>query len=167
MLNGEPRVILARSEGNRAEGLEESAVEVMPWMMEPGDDEIVAERMVQLLANPPRMRQPEEVLGAPARIAGHWDVKIDFMLGSSSHKLLLEQSGGEVTGTHLGRTVSGDLRGRVEGERVVLRSLQRYEGARLHFTFSGTVQSDTMGGTVDLGEYGKARWKAHRHQYRS
>jgi L-seryl-tRNA(Ser) seleniumtransferase len=136
-------------------------------MMEPGDAEIVAERMVQLLANPPRMRQPEEVLGAPARIAGHWDVKIDFMLGSSSHKLLLEQSGGKVTGTHLGRTVSGDLRGRVEGDRVVLRSLQLYEGARLHFTFSGTAQRDTMGGTVDLGEYGEAEWKAHRHQYRS
>jgi hypothetical protein len=37
----------------------------------------------------------------------------------------------------------------------------------LSYEFTGTVEGDTMGGKVNLGEYGEANWKAERHQYRS
>ena len=35
-------------------------------------------------------------------------------------------------------------------------------GDTLTWTFRGNVQGDTMTGTVDLGEYGKASWTANR-----
>ena len=40
------------------------------------------------------------------------------------------------------------------------------DGGRLNFTFTGTVQNETMEGEVHLGEYGTARWKGRRYEYR-
>lgn len=167
LLNGTPRIILARGSGNYRERIEESSVEVMPWMMEAGDAEIVAEKLSKILSNPPRLRRPQEVTGKPVDVAGQWDVQLEFTLGSDDHKLVLEQKGDSLKGLHLGRTISGDVTGFVEGNRVDFRSSQLYEGARLYFRFLGTAGKDSMAGTVELGEYGQAHWAAHRHHYRS
>ena len=37
----------------------------------------------------------------------------------------------------------------------------------LNYEFEATVTGDTMAGTVNMGEYGMARWSAERHQYKS
>jgi hypothetical protein len=50
---------------------------------------------------------------------------------------------------------------------VHFRSSQKIQGTRLFFAFSGTVDGDKMAGDVNLGEYGAARWTAHRHEYQS
>jgi L-seryl-tRNA(Ser) seleniumtransferase len=36
-------------------------------------------------------------------------------------------------------------------------------GDSLMFRFSGKVSGDSMAGTLDMGEYLKARWTARRH----
>jgi hypothetical protein len=53
----------------------------------------------------------------------------------------------------------------VEGNQVMFRSSHRYEGTRLSYAFTGTVDGDTMRGEVGLDEYGTARFTAKRHQY--
>ena len=47
-----------------------------------------------------------------------------------------------------------------------MRSSYTEQGVRLNYTFTGTVDGDSMEGTVSLGEYGTARWKAARRAYR-
>jgi len=167
LLKGDPRIILARAAGSYHRGLNRSSVEVMPWMMEPGDAEIVGLELHDILSNPPRLRRPQEFRGKPADVAGQWDIQLEFTLGSDDHKLVIEQKGKKLSGLHLGRTLAGDIVGTVEGNQVDLSSTQQYEGARLHFRFIGTAQEDSMEGSVELGEYGEARWSANRHQYRS
>jgi len=163
LLEGDPRIVLGGATGDRRWGGASSAT-IMPYMMTPGDAEVVAERLHVLLSHPPQHQAPAPS-GPPAQVAGQWDAHLEFVLGSADHRLVFEQEGATLVGTHTGEILSGDLRGFVEGDRVYFRSSQRYQGTRLGFEFEGQVQGDTMSGTVGLGEYGQARWQARRHQY--
>jgi hypothetical protein len=137
----------------------------MPYMMTPGDEKIAAERLYALLSKPPRFETPERPSGALANVAGQWDIHMEFVRGEADHVLLFEQKEGDLVGTHTGDILAGDLRGSVEGNNVRFRSSHRFEGTRLGYDFSGTVEGDRMQGTVGLEEYGQARWTAVRHRY--
>ncbi len=163
LLDGEPRIILGGATGDRRSGAESSAT-IMPYMMNPGDAEIAAKRMQALLSSPPQVK-PESPAGAPARIAGQWDLHLKFFLGEAGHTLVFEQSEGDLVGTHTGETLAGHLRGYVEGNRVSFRSSQKYEGTRLIYEFEGEVSGDKMSGSVGLAEYGQAEWQAQRHRF--
>ena len=60
-----------------------------------------------------------------------------------------------------------DLFGSISGDtfRVTSRYTEQH-GDALTFTFSGTVNGDSMAGDLDMDEYLKAKWSATRHQFR-
>jgi uncharacterized pyridoxal phosphate-dependent enzyme len=134
LMNSDPRIILAGARGNRRFGMASSAT-IMPYMMTPGDEKIAAERLYALLSKPPRFETPERPSGAPANVAGQWDVHLEFVRGEADHVLLFEQKEGELVGTHTGDILAGDLRGSVEGNNVRFRSSHRFEGTRLVYCF--------------------------------
>ena len=47
--------------------------------------------------------------------------------------------------------------------QIELRSIMAVPGNFIEWTFQGIAQENTMAGTVDLGEYGKAAWEAIRN----
>ncbi len=170
LLAGEPRIILAGGRGTIQDcpgGDSESWVEVMPWMMGPGDDRVVAEHLSGVLSRPPQIARVERPAGEPARVDGSWEVELAFVRGSDHHLLYLEQDGHRLTGRHRGRTLEGNLQGEVHGNQIGFRSSQPYEGTRLHFDFQGTVSGESMSGSVEMGEYGPAEWSARRLDYSS
>lgn len=166
LLEGEPRVIFGSAAGNRRENTANSLT-VMPYMMMPGDSEVVARKLHALLSNPPAL--PAVVApDAPAvDIGGAWDVQLSFVSGTSAHQIEFEQKGSQLTGIHRGEVLSGDLAGVVEGRDVRFRSSHHIEGTNLHYSFAGTVNGSAMSGEVGLGEYGAAQWSATRHAYRA
>jgi D-glucosaminate-6-phosphate ammonia-lyase len=164
LLDTEPRVILAGSSGTRPHAMK-SSVGVMPYMMMPGDDKIAADRLYAGLKNPPKFEVPPEPAGAPANVAGVWDVEVEYKRGSAQHSLSLEQNGTALIGMHRGEYLSGDLHGSVAADQVQFRAVHRIEGTELFYNFSGHAADDGMSGTVTLGEYGEARWSAKRHKY--
>lgn len=155
-----PRIALPGGTGSPREGMEESSVSIVAWMMQPGDDRTVGARLSEVLSNPPRMDRPSRPGGSPSPVAGRWNANIEFSLGTAEHILFLEQDGETLTGRHEGDLLSGDLKGSVHGNELDVRSSQPYEGTRIHFRFTGRIEGDAMEGTVDMGEYGKARWTA-------
>ncbi|HZT33058.1 MAG TPA: hypothetical protein VFA33_24435 [Bryobacteraceae bacterium] len=169
LFEGSPRIRVSRAQGSRREGRASSFI-LLPVMMSPGDEKMVAERVYALLSNPPKI-QEQRPEGPPSNVAGQWSVEMEFLAGSAQHTLFLEQQGSELRGTHKGSFLSGDLRGFVEGRAIRFRSSQRYEGSYLNYEFSGLVESDSMHGivsdisTITPGEYGEARWSARRHRY--
>jgi seryl-tRNA(Sec) selenium transferase len=165
LLDGEPRIVLAGGSGTRPTSMKSSA-SVTPYMMMPGDDKIVAERLHAVLSSPPKFENPVVPQGEPASIAGQWEAEITFLRGSATHTLLLEQHGQDLVGTHQGEFVSGDLNGTVAANQVHFRSRQRIQGQHLSYDFTGTVEGDKMSGSVNMGEYGEAHWTAQRHHYR-
>ena len=158
LLAGEPRVLIPGSPGVNEKG--ETSVTIMPYMMMPGDDRIASRRLHEVLSNPPRLDRSAP--SGEAQLTGQWDVEIEFVRGSAQHKLFLEQKGGKLSGNHRGETLEGDVRGEVTGSRARFRSGHRYEGTSIGYAFDGMVQGNTMNGTVDLGEYGKAKFSGRR-----
>ncbi len=159
LLNGRPRIAVGGSSGVRPDGMA-SSVTIMPYMMQPDDYKIAAEALYSLLSKPPKFTNPVRPSGTPAQIAGQWDVRIDYLLGSSNHHLSIEQAGSGLSGVHNGETLKGPLRGTVYGNEVDFRSSQKIQGTSLSFEFRGTAAGDSMSGTVSMAEYGQGRWTA-------
>jgi hypothetical protein len=153
--------MLAGGSGDRR-GNTESTLEIMPYMLNPGEYKIVAQVLYAVLSHPPRIEIPALPAGEPARVTGAWRVLLTFSLGQAAHQFTLQQDGGKLSGRHRTEMLDGDLHGRVDGNQIEFRSAHPYEGTVLEYAFSGTVQGESMNGTVQLGEYGKAHWEAQR-----
>jgi len=166
LLDTEPRIVLGGQTGVRPDRMK-SSVTVTPWMMMPGDDKIVADRLCAVLTNHPKFENPPVPQGELASVAGQWQVTMQFGRGSAEHTVLFEQKGQDLLGTHQGEFISGDLTGSITANQIHFHSSQRIEGQLLTYQFAGTVEGDKMSGNVDMGEYGTAHWTAERPQYES
>jgi seryl-tRNA(Sec) selenium transferase len=141
-----------------------TAISVTAWMMQPGDDRIVADRIYGVLS---AVRSPRstDLIAPSANVSGRWDVDIEFFSGRSRHTLFIEQDGNWIRGAHQGDFTVRDMVGMIEGQEVKLRSVERRPGASVTFIFSGTVSGDTMSGPIHMGEYLNATFTAKRHVY--
>ena len=158
--HGQPRIAVNEASGTRRDD-RPSSLTIMPYMMMPGDDKIAASAIRKLLANPPHIAVPEPEAAA-VDVSGEWVADLTFVSGSSQHRFIIQQHEGKLSGVHRGDVLSGALTGAVEGSRVTIRSVQRIEGATLHYEFAGDVAGGRIEGVVKLGEYGQARWLAQK-----
>ncbi|MBI4902163.1 MAG: aminotransferase class V-fold PLP-dependent enzyme [Acidobacteria bacterium] len=164
LLDGNPRIILGGAGGSRRMGARGSSLTIMPYMMMPGDAKIAARRIHEVLSNPPKVEARKAAVPA-VNVSGQWDVEIEYVLGKSRHTLVFEQKEAQLLGSHTGEFLGSDLRGSVDGNEVWFRSSHRYEGTRIGYEFLGKAGADSITGTVDLGEYGQAKFTAKRHNY--
>jgi D-glucosaminate-6-phosphate ammonia-lyase len=167
LIDTEPRVFLGSAHGSRPDQMA-SGVSVMPYMLMPGDDKIVSDRLYQALSKPPHIDPPPAPpQGDPASVDGQWQIFLQFDRGDATHSVAFEQSGADLVGTHYGEYGSGDLQGKMQANHIRFRSSQRIEGQVLRYDFTGVVDGDKMAGDVSLGEYGSAKWTAERHHYQT
>ncbi len=158
-----PRIALGAGGGmRRGAPVPESpdtSIDITAWMMQAGDDKVVAERLFEVLS---RKRSPKPAPAAPAaNISGRWDVEIAFFSSKSQHTLILEQDGNRLRGTHKGDFSSRDVFGTIESDQVKLLSTDYKPGDSITFTFSGSLSGDSFSGPVYMGEYLNARAAAH------
>ncbi len=157
----EPRISLTA--GRRPGPPVETGVGITPYMMSPGDETIVADRLHALLTSRTLRDPVVESAAAAVDLSGRWNVRIAYASGSSNHVLHLRQRGNDVGGTHQGDFVARDLAGTISGSEVRLRSSYGGQtGDSLSFAFTGKVSGDRMEGTLDMGEYLSATWSATR-----
>jgi seryl-tRNA(Sec) selenium transferase len=140
-----------------------TSINITAWMMQPGDDKVVAERLFEVLS---RKRSPKPAPAAPvADISGRWDVEVAFFSSKSQHTLTLEQNGNSLRGSHKGDFSVRDVFGTIEGDQIKLQSTENKPGDSITFTFSGSLAGDTFSGPVYMGEYLNAKFTAQRHTY--
>jgi hypothetical protein len=138
----------------------EPSISVNPYQMKAGEEQIVGGRLREFFRNPPR---PARSGGAPAaELSGLWDVTIEFTRGKAQHTFSFEQRGSELSGIHFGEFARREIHGEIHGSDVLFRSSYTQEGVRLNFEFTGVVRGESRSGEISLGEYGRARWSAHR-----
>ncbi|MFD3525068.1 aminotransferase class V-fold PLP-dependent enzyme [Streptomyces sp. NPDC058653] len=159
LYEAEPRIALNASAG---EDPTRTGVSITPYMLQPGEEKIIADALVRILTDPPK--PPAAPLPPSVDATGTWTLEIEYLAGSSSaHRLELTQDGAGITGTHTGEYVSRKATGSVSGKTVTVRStLSESSGDALDFTFTGTLKGDSMSGDLNMGEYLKATWKAER-----
>ncbi len=158
---GTPRIQFAGASGNRPKMMK-SSLTIMPYMMMPGDDKVVAEAIYATLSHPPAFTSPAIPSGTPASIGGIWDVTITYLRGTGHQRFLIEQEGESLNGAHQGAIYQGHLKGEVAANQIILHSALPVGGNEIRYSFSGVVEGDQMSGDVTLGEYGKAKWSAIR-----
>jgi L-seryl-tRNA(Ser) seleniumtransferase len=166
LYNGEPRIALNGGGfgRNRAAG-SETGVSITAYMMSPGEERIVADRLHAVLSNPPK-KQKEPPKTPATDLTGEWDVHIQYAASTSNHRLYLKQDGNRIVGAHQGDFVTSDLAGMIDGDAVRLHSSYTEEhGDDLSYTFSGKVDGDTMSGPLSLGEYLGATWTGKKHPF--
>lgn len=168
LAEGTPRIFLAGASGRRPDQMA-SSVTIMPYMMMPRDHGTAGDALYEVLSKPPKFEDPTIPAGAPATVGGVWHVKLTYLVGSGTHRFIVEQNGNTLTGLHEGEFFHGNLKGTVHANQVSLTSAHRAEGTVLRYNFTGTVSGsgDAMSGEVLLGEYGKATWEAHLQSFNS
>jgi L-seryl-tRNA(Ser) seleniumtransferase len=166
----EPRITLAGSGGygrNASASPTETGVSILAYMMQPGDERVVANRLHEVISSAPKTKLVKETKPAVSDLSGEWDVHIDFAAGSSTHTVFLKQDGARIVGTHQGDYIPRELSGEISGDSVEMTSrIGEQHGAALTFKFSGTVSGDSMSGDLDMDEYLRAKWTATRHTFR-
>jgi L-seryl-tRNA(Ser) seleniumtransferase len=161
----EPRIVLGG--GGPPSGQGESpmtGISIAVYMMASGDEKIVAERVFQVLYAK-RTSKPAATPKPPTgNLSGHWSVEIAFAASRSTHTLDFVQEGNNLQGTHQGDFRAREVTGTIDGDRVTFATRPVVShGENLSFRFSGTLSSDSMGGTLDMGEYLTASWTAKRY----
>jgi D-glucosaminate-6-phosphate ammonia-lyase len=154
-----PRIAVGSSD---AEG--RASIRITPSQMQPGNEEVVAERIYQILTEAHSLQLPQ-LAAAEVDISGHWDLTVEYFSSTSQHKLYLQQEGNWIEGAHQSDFSSQEIAGTVEGDQVKLRSQVRMPGDSILFLFSGRVSDDIISGSIHLGEYLTARFTAKRSTY--
>ena len=131
-------------------------------MMDPGEERIVADALYHGLSNPISYQDPIVPSGTPAQIQGKWAVSIQYLRGVGEQQFDLEQSGNNLTGTQHGELYKAELKGSIHAAQIELRSAMAVSGNEIEWTFRGEVRDSNITGTVQMGEYGQAFWKATR-----
>jgi uncharacterized pyridoxal phosphate-dependent enzyme len=158
---GTPRILVGGSKGTRPDAMN-SSVTIMPYMMDPGEDRIIANAIYEALTNPGHYENPVIPAGAPTSVQGTWAVTIQYPRGVGEQKFTLEQSGNDLTGTHDGEIYNAKFTGTIHANQIELHSNMQVGGNIIPWTFKGTVESNNIAGSVHMGEYGDATWKASR-----
>lgn len=143
-----------------------ASINVTPNQMKAGQEAEVADRLYKLLAKK-RPALTTELKPAKVNLSGHWEVTIEFFSSTSTHSLFLEQEGNWIQGVHQGEFSSREVVGIVEENQVKIKSGLHLPGDHVTFLFHGTATDESMTGSVFLGEYLNAKYKAKKASYKS
>jgi len=167
LLEGNPRIMLDDR------GATDTSVFILPFSLQPGEAEIVGDRIREALLQAPFPVEEESL--SPVDVSGVWEIEISHVRKTAHHRVGISQVGEDLEGTHHTRALQNPLVGSVTGDEVVFTSQHRFEGTHLAYRFMGTVSQGGMNGTVEIGssgqsapgplnqrEYGTAVWKGRR-----
>jgi len=96
-------------------------------------------------------------------VTGTWEMMVTTEMGDISATVTLAQTGSEVTGTFKSEMGTSDITdGTISGSDIEFSVTLPVMDQPRELVFIGTVEGDTMEGSLDLGAMGTAEWKATR-----
>jgi hypothetical protein len=88
---------------------------------------------------------------AQANLTGKWVLNVQTDAGSGTPTVTLKQDGDKLTGHYSGQLGETDITGSVKGNEFTFGFSGDAQGQQFKVTYTGTVEKDTMKGTLDLG----------------
>jgi hypothetical protein len=158
---GTPRILIGQATGTRPDHMA-SAITIMPYMMAPGEAEIVADAVYEGLSRPGSYQNPAVPTGETAQLGGTWVVLVDYLYGTGMQRFELKQNNEEISGMLYGEIYRAALSGVVQANQVKLKGTMQTNGYEVHWTFQGTTTNGHLSGMADMGEYGSVPWQAFR-----
>jgi hypothetical protein len=105
---------------------------------------------------------PAPVQGTDTRadLTGTWSFQVEIAAGTGTPTMTFKQEGEKLSGT--GQLGEAPLAGTVKGTSVEFSFDVTVEGNQLHIVYTGTVEKDSMKGTVNLGGLGEGTFTAKK-----
>jgi len=97
-----------------------------------------------------------------ANVAGAWDITLQTGQGTANPSMLLTQEGERITGTYQGRFGESKLAGTLKGNAIRFSITVKFRDEPVTVGYSGTVEGESMKGTVQFGDRGSGSWTAKR-----
>ncbi len=103
-------------------------------------------------------------VAAPAGVdvTGTWNVEVDTGQGTGNPSFTFKQEGEKLSGQYRGLFGEAPVTGTIKGSAIEFWVDITVEGTKARVTYSGTVEKDTMKGTVKLGDLGEGTFKGTR-----
>jgi hypothetical protein len=84
-------------------------------------------------------------------VTGDWVFNVTTDQGSGTPTMTFKQDGEKLTGKYNGQFGSADLTGTVKGSAIEFTFTIDVQGQQAPATYKGTVEKNTMKGTMDIG----------------
>lgn len=97
-----------------------------------------------------------------ADVSGTWAVEVVTDQGTGTPTFILKQDGEKLSGQYKGQFGEAPVTGTIAGSDISFSVDINVQGTSARLTYKGTVEGDTMKGTVTLGEMGTATFKGTR-----
>jgi len=97
-----------------------------------------------------------------AKVEGAWTLTLETPNGTLNPTLTLKQAEEKLTGTYAGRMGEIPIEGTIKGSAIAFSAKINAQGQEIVLTFTGTVDQDSMKGSVDFGGMGSANWTGVR-----
>jgi hypothetical protein len=91
-----------------------------------------------------------QMLAQPANVSGEWTFDVTTDQGSGTPTMTFKQEGEKLTGTYTGTFGTADLSGTVKGNAITFSFTADVQGQQAAITYKGTVDKNTMKGTLDI-----------------
>jgi hypothetical protein len=100
----------------------------------------------------------------PAKVAGTWELTVEGRQGrTSTQTLTIEQNGEKIKGTITGLRAESSFEGTVSGNKISFTSKRDTDRGEMMFEYSGTVDGDSMKGTMQFNGITRD-WTARREK---
>ena len=161
MLDGKPRIMVGGASGMRPDYMA-SSMTIMPYMMMPEDHKIAADALYAVFPIRRGSKRSARPRANPRKLPVSGSC-ISTICSGARITILPWSRGAAGCPERIGAiSLPEILRGSVAANEVLVHSSHRIQGTSIEYAFTGTVDGDSMSGTVSLGEYGPAKWSARR-----
>lgn len=101
---------------------------------------------------------------APAAVdvSGTWAIEVETGQGTGTPSFTFKQEGEKLSGQYRGLFGEAPVTGTIKGDAIVFSIDTTFEGNTVRVTYSGTVEKDTMKGTVKFGDLAEGTFKGTR-----
>ncbi len=91
-----------------------------------------------------------QLLAQGTNVSGEWTFNVTTDQGSGTPTMTFKQDGEKLTGKYSGTFGTADLTGTVKGNAIQFAFTADVQGQQAPITYKGTVEKNTMKGTLDI-----------------
>ena len=92
-------------------------------------------------------------------MTGVWAFQIDLGGNTGTPTVTFKQDGEKLTGNYSSQVVGEQqITGTIKGKDITFGFQASFDGNAVKVTYTGTVEKDTMKGSVTFGDFGEGTW---------
>jgi hypothetical protein len=111
--------------------------------------------------NPPQKPPPEQQKPAPT-MTGTWAIEAHHSAGVSTPTVTITQTGEKLTGKYVGSYGESVLTGSIKDNKEFTFSVEIGTEQKVTVVYNGTLEGDTIKGSLTMGEMGEGTFTGKR-----